>query len=132
MIAEPLQKHRLVLIIENEMMIASFLQDALEIAGYGGAGPFVACADVVEWLEKHTPDLAVICTKLDDGFSREIAAEPTEHCVPIISYSGSRQDEDALREYSGAIWVEKPATNETLASLQAPSRQRSCDEGNDP
>ena len=125
--AEPLQKHHLVLIVENEIMIASFLQDALERSGYGVAGPFVARATALEWLEKHTPDLAVICTKLNDGSGRDIAAELTRRGVPFIIYSGSQRDEDALREFSCAVWVEKPATNETLldalASLQAKSGQ---------
>jgi DNA-binding response OmpR family regulator len=125
--AEPLQKHRLVLIVENEMMISSFLQDALERSGYGVAGPFVARAKALEWLEKHTPDLAVICTMLNDGSSRDIAAELTRRGVPFIIYSGRRRDEDALREFSDAVWVEKPATNEMLlamlSSLQAKPRQ---------
>jgi DNA-binding response OmpR family regulator len=125
--AEPRQKHRLVLIVENEMMIASFLQDALESSGYGVAGPFVARADALEWLEKHTPDLAVICTMLNDGSSRDVAAELTRRGVPFIIYSGSQRDEDALREFGDGVWVEKPATNETLldtlASLQAKPRQ---------
>jgi len=121
------QSRPLVLIVENEVMIASFLHDALEGSGYGVAGPFVARADAVEWLEKHTPDLAVICTMLNDGSSREIAEDLTQRGVPFIIYSGSRQDEDALREFRSAVWVEKPATNETLletlAGLRAKPRQ---------
>jgi DNA-binding response OmpR family regulator len=78
------------------------------------------------WLEKNTPDLAVICTMLNDGSSREIAAELTRRGVPFIIYSGSRPDDDASRDFSDAIWVEKPATNEllldTLSSLQAKLR----------
>jgi hypothetical protein len=66
-LAEPLQKHHVALIVENEMMIASFLQDAQERSGYGVAKPFVARASALEWLEKHTPYLAVICTMLN-GF----------------------------------------------------------------
>jgi len=106
-----------VLLLEDEALIAVSLQDDLEEAGYGVAGPFMACADALSWLEVHQPDFAVLDTVLKDGPCKEVALRLTSLGVPLLVYSGLAEDMNALPELASATWVEKPATTKVL--LQA-------------
>ena len=106
-----------VLLLEDEALIAVALQDDLEEAGYGVAGPFVTCTDALSWLEAHRPDLAVLDTVLKDGPCKEVALRLTSLGVPFLVYSGLAEDMNALPELASATWIEKPATAQAL--LQA-------------
>jgi DNA-binding response OmpR family regulator len=107
----------MVLLLEDEALIAVALQDDLEEAGYGVAGPFVTCTDALSWLEAHRPDLAVLDTVLKDGPCKEVALRLTSLGVPFLVYSGLVEDMNALPELASATWIEKPATAQAL--LQA-------------
>ena len=109
--------HGTVLLLEDEALIALALQDDLEEAGYGIAGPFVTCTDALSWLEAHRPDLAVLDTVLKDGPCKEVALRLTSLGVPFLVYSGLVEDMNALPELASATWIEKPATAQAL--LQA-------------
>jgi DNA-binding response OmpR family regulator len=50
----------LLLVVEDEALIAVALQDDLEDRGYSVAGPFNTCAAALEWLTSGRPDVAVI------------------------------------------------------------------------
>ena len=65
----------LVLVLEDEALIALNLQDELQDAGYEVAGPFTTCAAALEWLQTETPDTAILDAALKDGPCREIALE---------------------------------------------------------
>ena len=107
----------MVLLLEDEALIAVALQDDLEEAGYEVAGPFVTCTDALSWLEAHRPDLAVLDTVLKDGPCKEVALRLTSLGVPFLVYSGLVEDTNALPELASATWIEKPATAQAL--LQA-------------
>ena len=112
-----------VLLLEDEALIAVALQDDLEEAGYGVAGPFAACVDALAWLESNKPDLAILDTVLKDGPCKEVALRLTRLGVPFLVYSGLAEDMNALPELASATWVEKPATAQAL--LQALAGLRS-------
>jgi DNA-binding response OmpR family regulator len=57
----------LVLIVEDETMIAMMVEDELVDAGYAVAGPFATCRSALAWLSTNTPNLAVLDTQLQDG-----------------------------------------------------------------
>ena len=46
----------LVLVLEDEAIIALNLQDELQDSGYTVAGPFTSCGAAFQWLEAATPD----------------------------------------------------------------------------
>ncbi|MBO1909166.1 response regulator [Microvirga sp. 3-52] len=108
------QNRCLVLLVEDEALVAMNLQDDLKEAGYAVVGPFDTCAAALAWLERETPDLAVLDTVLKDGTCRDLAAELARRGVGFVLWSGHLQDKQALKEFTDAVWVEKPSTHTAL------------------
>jgi DNA-binding response OmpR family regulator len=104
----------LVLILEDEALIALNLQDELQDAGYRIAGPFTTCAAALEWLQTATPDTAVLDAALKDGPCREIALELSRREVPFLIYSGHHEDRQLLAEFDHLTWIEKPVPPSVL------------------
>jgi len=105
----------LVLVLEDEAIIAINVQDELQDAGFGIAGPFTTCAGALEWLRTATPDAAILDAALKDGPCREVALELGRREVPFLIYSGHRQDRDLLAEFHHVTWIEKPVAPFVLA-----------------
>jgi DNA-binding response OmpR family regulator len=123
------QSRCLVLLVEDEALVAMNLQDELKETGYAVVGPFDTCAAALAWLETETPDLAVLDTVLKDGTCRALAAELARRDVGFVLWSSHLQDRQTLQEFTDAVWVEKPSTHtallDALASLRiAPDRQQ--------
>src|SRR3954467_6754360 len=89
----------LVLLLEDEALIALNLQDELQDAGYRIAGPFTTCAAALAWLQTATPDTAILDAALKDGPCREIALELSRREVPFLIYSGHHEDRQLLAEF---------------------------------
>jgi DNA-binding response OmpR family regulator len=104
----------LILILEDEALIALNLQDELQDAGYRIAGPFTTCAAALEWLQTATPDTAVLDAALKDGPCREIALELSRREVPFLIYSGHHEDRQLLAEFDHLTWIEKPVPPSVL------------------
>jgi len=104
----------LVLILEDEAVIALNLHDELQDAGYSIGGPFTTCADALSWLETNTPDLAVLDTILKDASCDEVARELADRKVPFLIYSGHREDKELLAEFNHVRWIEKPVPPSVL------------------
>ena len=98
-----------VLVLEDEALIAINLHDDLCEAGYRIAGPFTTCAAALAWLDQARPDAAILDTELADGTCRDVARVLARRAVPIVIYSGHRRDKDLLAEFDTAVWIEKPA-----------------------
>jgi len=113
-----------VLLLEDEALIALDLQAELESVGYIVAGPFETCTDALGWLAGNKPDCAVLDMVLKDGPSRDVALSLAERGVPLLVYSGHRQNVDALPECVTATWVEKPAPSHILLNTLAGLRSR--------
>jgi DNA-binding response OmpR family regulator len=102
----------LVLIVEDETMIAMMVEDELVDAGYAVAGPFATCRSALAWLSTNTPNLAVLDMQLQDGSCRDLAVELRRRGIPFVVYSGSIDTH--VTELAGAPWVEKPASGKAL------------------
>ena len=100
---------RLVLVLEDEALIAINLQDELQDAGHEVAGPFTACSAALEWLQTATPDTAILDATLGDGSCHGVAAELNRRGVPFLIYSGHQEDQQLLSEFHHITWIEKPA-----------------------
>jgi DNA-binding response OmpR family regulator len=105
---------QLVLVLEDEALIALNVQDELQDAGYEVAGPFSTCSAALEWLQTTTPDMAILDTTLKDGPCREIALELSRREVPFLIYSGYQEDRQLLSEFDHITWIEKPVPSEVL------------------
>ena len=111
----------LVLLAEDEALIALALVDDLETAGYGVAGPFHRCDHSLAWLEQQTPDVAIIDVHLRDQSSVELARVLRNRDVPFIVFSGEKRDGRSHEAYEGGRWLSKPVSGrqllETLGEL---------------
>jgi DNA-binding response OmpR family regulator len=103
-----------ILVLEDEAMIAVNLQDELQDAGYRVAGPFTSCADALAWLRSATPDTAILDTTLKDGSCQEIARELSRRDIPFLIYSGHRKDRELLSDLHHVSWFEKPVSPSVL------------------
>jgi DNA-binding response OmpR family regulator len=86
----------LVLVLEDEALIAFNLQDELQDAGYAVAGPFTTCSAALKWLQTGTPQTAILDAALKDGPCREVALELSRRGVPFLIYSGHHEDRQLL------------------------------------
>jgi len=108
----------LVLLVEDEALIALALSDDLETAGYRVAGPFHRCRDTLDWLEGQAPDVAIIDIHLRDGSSVELARMLRDRDVPFIVFSGDKREGRSPDAFDGARWLSKPvATRELLDAV---------------
>jgi DNA-binding response OmpR family regulator len=98
----------LVLVLEDEALIAINLQDELQDAGYDVAGPFTTCAAALEWLGTETPKTAILDAALNDGSCHSVAVELSRRGVPFLIYSGHQEDQRFLAEFRQSAWIEKP------------------------
>ena len=105
-----------VLVAEDEAIIAFEVADLLKGAGYTVAGPVSTCAEALACLGADTPDLAILDILLSDGPCTEVARELRQRGVPLIVYSGYSQQE-AGPEFQEAIWLEKLASDEDLLQI---------------
>jgi DNA-binding response OmpR family regulator len=103
-----------VMIVEDEALIAFSLEDIFEEEGYRVVGPFSSCADALACLAAECPDLAIVDAILRDGSCVEVARELRRRDVPFMIYSGTDASEERPPELDGVMWVEKPATLESV------------------
>ena len=104
----------LVLVLEDEALIALNLQDDLQDAAYEVAGPFTTCAAALDWLQTETPATAILDAALKDGPCREVALELGRREVPFLIYSGHHEDRQLLSEFHHVTWIEKPVPSALL------------------
>jgi len=103
------------MIVEDQALIGMSLEASLEEAGFTVAGPFMSCAQALQWLDHNSPDLAVLDVMIKDGTCLQIARELKKRGVPFAVYSGLPPKAECPLELRGAPWLEKPVSRETLA-----------------
>jgi DNA-binding response OmpR family regulator len=97
----------LVLLAEDEAIIAIELEDGLTAAGFAIAGPFVTCAQAEAWLQTGEPDAAILDHELKDGPCDALIADLSGRGVPTIVFTGHDAPE-SIAPRSTATWVTKP------------------------
>jgi CheY-like chemotaxis protein len=98
--SEQFRSASVVLILEDEAIIALNLQDELQDAGYSVGGPFATCTDALSWLETNTPDVAILDTVLKDAPCGEVARELASRTVSKVR----RGCQEGARRMVGARW----------------------------
>jgi DNA-binding NtrC family response regulator len=115
-------KGRLVLAVEEQDAIhGALVERALTQAGARLAGPFNSCTDAVSWLERNTPDLAVIDVTLGDEPCEEVARELRQNGIPFVVFSTFEHDR-APPEFRNAPWIQKPAMDHLVIALSEAAR----------
>ncbi len=72
----------LVLVAEDEAIIALELEDSLKAAGFDIAGPFTTCAGAERWIETGRPSAAILDYALKDGPCEKLATDLKSQGVP--------------------------------------------------
>src|SRR4051812_1928690 len=98
----------LVLLAEDEAIIAIELEDGLTSAGFAVAGPFVTCKQAEAWLETGEPDAAILDHELKDGPCDALIGDLSRRGVPTIVFTGHDAPESIAPPRSTARWVTKP------------------------
>jgi DNA-binding NtrC family response regulator len=105
------------MIVEDQALIGMSLEAYLEDAGFTVAGPFPSCADVLPWLERNTPQVAVLDVSLRDGTALPVAHELKERNTPFAVYSGLPFTSSLPNEFRDVPWLEKPVPREELTQV---------------
>jgi DNA-binding NtrC family response regulator len=98
----------LVLVAEDEAIIALELEESLKAAGFDIAGPFATCAAAESWLATGEPAAAILDNALKDGPCDKLAADLKSKGVPVVVYSGHAKGEDAFSSTWDGPWLVKP------------------------
>lgn len=98
----------LVMIVEDEALIAWDLADACEDEKLRIAGPFTSCAEARHFLTAQMPDAAILDALLTDGSCLQLALDLRKRGVPLVIYSGA-SDEVHAPGLEGVLLVEKPS-----------------------
>ena len=108
-----------ILIAEDDLMVADFLEEFLVDAGYTVCGIATTVAQAIELGNAHRPDLAILDLRLKNGgLGTEIVPLLTE-CdrVGILYATGSSGSDLTLAD--GDICIRKPyLSGELLAALE--------------
>jgi len=104
---EPSRSRPVILVAEDEAIIAIELADSLATAGFDVAGPFATCAEAEDWLKTGAPDAAILDSLLQDGPCDALASDLSRRDVPVIMFTGQDERHARLADWN-AIWVRKP------------------------
>src|SRR5829696_5611195 len=74
-------------LIADDQQSGPSLQNDVEAAGFDVIGPFNSSSSALDWLEDHTPDLAVIDPALDEETGSSLVSALRSRGVPIVVYS---------------------------------------------
>jgi DNA-binding response OmpR family regulator len=97
----------LILLAEDEAIIAIELADSLRAAGFDVAGPFATCTQAEEWVTTAQPDAAILDNLLKDGPCHKLASDLSRRGVPVIMFSGHDERQAPSADWSAA-WITKP------------------------
>lgn len=118
LVSTSLQKSNrpLVLLAEDEAIIAIELEDSLKSAGFDIAGPFATCSEAERWLKTGRPAAAVLDNRLKDGPCDVLARDLKNRGVPVVIYSGHAKGEDPFSRSWDGSWLIKPVRFDVLLS----------------
>jgi FixJ family two-component response regulator len=99
----PVAMTRTVLVLDDEVWVATSVVDTLAEFGLRVAGPFRSNATALSYLADHTPDFNVA-----DGTSGRTAERLNELRTPFLVISGSPKESCKGTEFRSAAWLDKP------------------------
>ena len=106
-----------VLIVENDLMIADFLDEVLVEAGYEVCGIASTVAEGIELGERHHPDLGVVDLCLSNGeYGTEVAAALRRRGKFGVLYATGNPDHPRLSGAEGEGCIAKPYLAHSVVS----------------
>lgn len=115
----------LVLLVEDEMLIAITLETILETNGYRILGPVATVENAMTLLESTRPDMALLDYRLASSTTELLLPVLAQQGIPVCVLSGySRQQLPAA--YDECTMLEKPfGVSSVLAALEAMKHRKS-------
>jgi CheY-like chemotaxis protein len=102
-----------VMVVEDELLIAATLEIALESKGYKVLGPVATVDEALALLQQAKPDLAVIDYRLARTTTEALLPELTERNIPVCVLTGYNASQ-LPPAYAGHTILEKPFRLATL------------------
>ena len=113
----PASRPTFCLIVEDEAGTSLDLADALEAQGYYVAGPLTSGKDAIGWLERFTPDVAVI-DFLKDGAGPDLIRELQSRGIPYVIHTTTTLA-DSILPRAAVPWLQKPCSIADVLSVIA-------------
>ena len=101
------------MIVEDQALIGLALEAYLEDIGFAVREPLPSAAAALEWLDTHSPTVAILDYTLTDGPCTTLARRLTERGIPFVIYSGHSRSV-APPELRNVPWINKPCDREVL------------------
>ena len=98
----------IVLVAEDERIIALDLCHTIEEAGYEINGPFADISSAMLAYQKSKPDLAILDVQLGDGNVFPLAEQLMAEDIPVIFHSGNYAPGEVDDRFPGAPALAKP------------------------
>lgn len=96
-----------ILVVEDELLIASSLEMSLEGHGHNVLGPVSTVAAALRILQTEQPDLALIDYRLADSTTEPLLPEFRKRSIPVCVLSGYGR-EQLPEAYADCHVLEKP------------------------
>jgi two-component system, response regulator PdtaR len=100
--------HAVILVAEDEPIVAHDLCDTVEEAGFIVEGPFDDPSSAMLSFQKNKPDLAILDINLAGGTAYSLAEQMMAEDVPVIFHSGQVTSEEVQALYPKASALSKP------------------------
>jgi DNA-binding response OmpR family regulator len=116
----------LVLIIENDLLVALEIEQALKTFGFRHFHIGGNCTYAITWLESRSPTVSIIDGQLQDRHCSELFAILRQRRLPFVAYCADCQSAAITHGAPGGQWLLKPAHPELLVravDLALASRQ---------
>jgi two-component SAPR family response regulator len=97
-----------VLVVQNELFPDTALSDMIARHDFEVVGPFNRAFKAIEWLERDTPEVAILDVALWDGDSFDLAYELQARDVPFLFYTSWTDIEQIPPELRELPFLEKP------------------------
>ncbi len=107
------------MIVEDQALIGMSLEVYREDARYTESGPFLSYADALQWLERNTPQVAVLDVSLRDRTSLPIGQDLEGRNTPFAVHLGLPHTASIPEELKDVPWLEKPVPREELTQTLA-------------
>lgn len=100
--------HPVILVAEDEPLVAYDLCDTVEAAGFIVEGPFHDLSTAMLAFEKQKPDVAILDVNLAGGTAFSLAEKMMAEDVPVIFHTGEVSSEEMQALYPKASMLAKP------------------------
>lgn len=99
---------QVILVAEDESIVAHDLCDTVEEAGFLVEGPFDDSSSALLAFQRCKPDLAILDINLAGGTAYSLAEKMMAEDVPVIFHSGAVASDEVQALYPGASTLSKP------------------------